>query len=261
MQRHLAAMAKVERGGPILAWRSLKALLHTWRKQDDEASKIVESICTSISRSIEFEKEQKRCSSCQNSPTESFANDGGHNRSVIDLFPGAWSRLQVKSISSAIGPSFKQLVSMYAVLEDVQKSMDTLLEGLMDAVVGGAASDGRSFSDSVVSAKGIRSLDRPLCTMDLLDWFEQVCEMYRVELLRKKLFISNLKQAALATTAENSSSAVQDDREWHDEQVLMEKASSWSTLTASDSQVFDRSRAYCSICIPSTLLCVDVTNR
>ena len=42
------------------AWRAVKALLGTWQKQDDEGTKVVQSICTAIARAREYRNEAKR---------------------------------------------------------------------------------------------------------------------------------------------------------------------------------------------------------
>lgn len=196
------------------AWRALRSLLQSWRKQDEEGVKVVEALCSAIAQSAQIAVQEHRVNAAARhlsdaaaGSTESVPSETADDcSSVLDLFPGSWSNLRAKIVDSAFGAGghFKQLDAMLAVLDDLQRSIDTLLEGQLQAVLGSPASPDFSHSSprskqsvsSLSVVKGQRTLMQPVCVMDSLDWMERVAAAYRSELLRKRNFVTCLKHAA-----------------------------------------------------------------
>ncbi len=192
---------------PAKAWQALKALLQSWKTQDDEGAKIVAAVCSAFSRSEEFRAQARRVAAAEKEEHPTVGSGGG---SLLDLFPGAWENLRLKTLTSVADSHFRQLDSMMTVLQDAQRSIDALLEGLMAAVVGSASGpedvstllhgddvggDSGLLQQQWAMRKGLRTLEEPVSAMDHLEWLDDVARMYRAELLRKRAFVADLKRA------------------------------------------------------------------
>ena len=232
------------------AWRALRSLLQSWRKQDEEGVKVVEAICATISQGVQIAVQVHRVNAAARHLSDATAGSSkgvpGDTvedfSSVLDLFPGSWSNLRAKMVESAFGAGghFKQLDAMLAVLNDLQRSMDTLLEGQLQAVLG---SPGAEFSQSspisektmssLSVVKGQRTLMKPVCAMDSLDWMERVAGAYRAELRRKKNFVSYLKRAANGHTHDEAQSAVSTGLRNSDEAADVEGVHGTKNITQS----------------------------